>query len=360
MTRQSIARNTALTFILAILFLFLLVAPAAAATHTAYSDVPRNAWYYSAVDYVTKSGIMNGTGNNIFSPSRTMTRGMQATLLARLAGKNTTGGSTWYEKGMTWALTNGITTNADPHGIVTREEIVTMLHSYARLEGCDLSATSNLNEFADNYKVSFSAIPAMKWAVGTGIMNGKDGKRLDPTGHLTRAELSQLITNFCNKYPSAAKAATPPCSYCAKTDHTSAALCPKKAVVERGATGRLVIPSVGIDVATFNSYNQATANAPDSAATYYNDVELMVADHRNQEFATLRDCKAGDTAYFKTGDEIMEYVCAKIIKGYNLGKDLTDEKYVSIWRTNPGGITCYTCQGLDASKIWIVFFVPVK
>ena len=36
----------------------------------------------------------------------------------------------------------------------------------------------------------------MTWAVNAGVINGKDGNRLDPQGTATRAEVAQVLMNF--------------------------------------------------------------------------------------------------------------------------------------------------------------------
>ena len=57
----------------------------------------------------------------------------------------------------------------------------------ADLCGYDTSARASLKDFADAAKVSDYAADAMQWAVANGILNGTDGKRLDPAGSATRA-----------------------------------------------------------------------------------------------------------------------------------------------------------------------------
>ena len=69
--------------------LLLATAPAAFAANTGFTDVPNNAWYAEAVQYVTDNGLMSGTGNNQFSPNAATTRGMLMTVLARNAGTDT-------------------------------------------------------------------------------------------------------------------------------------------------------------------------------------------------------------------------------------------------------------------------------
>ncbi len=80
------------------------VIPAGTTTEK-FSDVTANDWFASAISYVSGKKLMSGTGSGKFSPNASTTRGMLMTILARYAGEDTTGGSTWYEKGMNWAKT---------------------------------------------------------------------------------------------------------------------------------------------------------------------------------------------------------------------------------------------------------------
>ena len=59
---------------------------------TLYGDVSENAWYASAVNWVTAQGIMNGTGSG-FSPQSKITREQICVTLARYAGLTYQGGA---------------------------------------------------------------------------------------------------------------------------------------------------------------------------------------------------------------------------------------------------------------------------
>ena len=48
---------------------------------TGFADVSGTAWYASAVNYVVDKGLMNGTGEDKFSPNADTTRGMIVTVL---------------------------------------------------------------------------------------------------------------------------------------------------------------------------------------------------------------------------------------------------------------------------------------
>ena len=40
----------------------------------------------------------------------------------------------------------------------------------------------------------------MQWAVANGILNGTDGKRLDPAGSATRAQCAAMLVRFQDKF----------------------------------------------------------------------------------------------------------------------------------------------------------------
>ena len=154
--------------------------------------VENREWYADAVQYVADKGLMSGTGSGSFSPNAPTTRAMLMTVLARYAGEDTTGGATWYEKGMNWAKANGVSDGTDPNANITREQLVTMLYRYADSPAAD----SSLTAFADNATVNLYAVSATQWAVANGIVNGSNG-RLNPQNNATRAEVAAILMRFC-------------------------------------------------------------------------------------------------------------------------------------------------------------------
>lgn len=161
-------------------------------TEKAFSDVAKSDWFADAVAYVTDKGLMNGTGSDTFSPNASTTRGMLMTVLARYAGEDTTGGATWYEKGMNWAKAKGVSDGTNPTVNITREQLVTMLYRYAGSP----AANGSLDSFSDAASVSSYAVNAMQWAVANGIVNGSNGK-LNPQNNATRAEVAAILMRFC-------------------------------------------------------------------------------------------------------------------------------------------------------------------
>ena len=157
-----------------------------------YSDVKTGDWFNDAVKYVSDKGLMSGTGSDKFAPSTTTTRAMLMTVLARYAGEDTTGGATWYEKGMEWAKAKGVSDGTNPNANITREQLVTMLYRYAGSPKAD----GKLDSFSDSASVSTYAADAMQWAVANGIVNGSNGK-LNPQNNATRAEVAAILMRFC-------------------------------------------------------------------------------------------------------------------------------------------------------------------
>ena len=164
------------------------------AQNVSFDDVKPTEWYADAVRCVVEKGLMSGTGTDAFSPDGTTTRGMLMTILARYAGADTTGGANWYEKGMVWAQSAGISDGRAPEAGITREQLVTMLYRYADVP----EAGGTLDAFADADTVSSYAVDAMRWAAANGIVNGSHG-RLNPQGNATRAQVAAMLMRFCEK-----------------------------------------------------------------------------------------------------------------------------------------------------------------
>lgn len=164
------------------------------AQNVSFADVKPTEWYADAVRCVVEKGLMSGTGTDAFSPDGTTTRGMLMTILARYAGADTTGGASWYEKGMAWAQSAGISDGRAPEAGITREQLVTMLYRYADVP----EAGGTLDAFADADTVSAYAVDAMRWAAANGIVNGSHG-RLNPHGNATRAQVAAMLMRFCEK-----------------------------------------------------------------------------------------------------------------------------------------------------------------
>lgn len=163
-----------------------------------FRDVAVSDWYFDAVQYVLEKGLMNGTSDWTFAPNDATTRGMIVTILARVEGVNTNG-NPWYAAGQKWAMDNGISDGTNMPGVITREQLATILYRYAKQKGYDVSKSAALTGFSDADKVSGYAFDAMQWAVAEGLLQGSNGK-LDPQGSATRAQVATILMRFMQKY----------------------------------------------------------------------------------------------------------------------------------------------------------------
>ena len=164
--------------------------------------------YYDAVAYVYEKGLMDGTSAVTFAPGAVLTRAMTAQVLWNLAGSPAAPGGAgftdvaadaWYAGAVNWAAAQGIVAGYDtgafgPEDAVTREQLAAMLYRYAGTP----EPTGDLDGFADKDAASGYAADALCWAVGEGLLTGKDGGRLDPAGTATRAEVAVILMRFCH------------------------------------------------------------------------------------------------------------------------------------------------------------------
>ena len=175
-----------------------------------FTDVSAGDWFYEAVQFVYENGLMDGVGNNLFAPNATLNRAMAVTILYRLEGSPDldgenlgypfadVDGDTWYSDAVYWARCNGIVDGVEnnhfnPTGSLTREQMATVLYRYAQYKGADVSASGDISGFADSANVSSWAVDAVKWAVGTGLVNGVEGNALAPQGTSTRAQAAAVL-----------------------------------------------------------------------------------------------------------------------------------------------------------------------
>jgi len=175
-----------------------------------YTDVLSTAWFYDSVRYVTEKGLMNGTGNNAFSPNMPMTRAMFATVLHRLAGKPVISGretftdveaGQWYTEAICWTSENKLimgygNNEFGTNDNITREQVITILLRYSEMRGFATGIQANLSNYADEHQISKWALNAMHWAVNTEIISGRTPTALVPQGPITRAEVAQVLLNY--------------------------------------------------------------------------------------------------------------------------------------------------------------------
>ena len=178
-------------------------------TELPFVDVAEGDWYYDAVADVYDAGLMTGIDGTHFAPNQKLARAQFALILYRLNDSPEVDGKSpfkdvaegdWYTDAVIWANKKGIITGYTDTGLfgpgddITREQLVVMMYRYQKSISDVKAESVDLSDFKDGAKVSAFAKEAMEWAVGTGVISGKDnGTVLDPQGTATRAECATII-----------------------------------------------------------------------------------------------------------------------------------------------------------------------
>ena len=156
-----------------------------------FVDVPAGAWYSDAVAYVYANGLMQGTSATTFEPDAGLTRSMVWAVLARMDGE-TVSGTGWQSVARAWAVRSGVSDGTDPNGLITREQLVTMLWRFAGEPTTD----ATLSGYSDAASVNAWATTAMAWAIDNGIITGVTDTTLVPQGTATRAQCAAILMRY--------------------------------------------------------------------------------------------------------------------------------------------------------------------
>ena len=179
-----------------------------------FDDVSEYDWFRDDVMFVYGKEMMLGTSDITFNPYGMATRSMIATILWRMEGSPSpmnvpdfadVDRDVWYSDAVAWATENGIyqgygNGRFGPNDPVTREQLAAIFCRYANYKRYDVIADGSLDQFDDGDTVSDWAQEALKWAIGSGLINGKPDATLDPQGTANRAEIAAILHRFIEKY----------------------------------------------------------------------------------------------------------------------------------------------------------------
>jgi len=172
-----------------------------------FTDILETDWFFSAVNTAFRQGLFNGTSTTEFSPSGSMTRGMFATVLGRLAGVPAVEGNVGI------VLGDGVNVRSKP---TTDSEILTVCAQYACVtvlsesDGWHKIQTGSVVGYIRNDLIKsgpvYSDVPEgmyyssyVSWAGLTGIANSAGGT-FDPDRNITREEMSVMLCNYAKQY----------------------------------------------------------------------------------------------------------------------------------------------------------------
>ncbi len=177
-----------------------------------FEDVDEDDWYYDAVEYANENNLFNGLTAVEFGPDGVITRAMLVTVLYRAEGNpeveyqspfTDLENGAYYENAVAWAYANGIVkgyteTMFAPDENIIREQIAAIMYRYAEYKEYDTSVGENTNilSYVDVSEISEYAIPAVQYAVGSGLMKGKSASTINPKDGATRAEVAAILQRF--------------------------------------------------------------------------------------------------------------------------------------------------------------------
>ena len=177
---------------------------------TPFTDVGTKQWYTQAINEAYSSKIMAGTSSTTFSPNMELTRGMLVQMLYALEGKpavttkttfSDVSSSAYYYDAMGWAQKNGIIAGysdgtVGPTDKLTREQAVVILNAYAKYKNASSGNSKAITSFSDASKVSSWASSAVQWAYGNGLLGGFEDNTLRPQSTTTRAQMAQIMMQY--------------------------------------------------------------------------------------------------------------------------------------------------------------------
>jgi uncharacterized protein (DUF1501 family) len=166
-----------------------------------FFDVPDDAFYTTAVDWLAVTGVTTGTGVGTFSPNDNVTRGQMATFLHRYSGEpegspaagfSDVSPVRYYSDAVDWLADQGITTGVGgnrfaPDDVVTRGQMAAFLW---RLEG--EPGGSPAAGFSDVSAGAFYAA-AVDWLLYRGITTGVGGNRFAPNDPVSRGQMATFL-----------------------------------------------------------------------------------------------------------------------------------------------------------------------
>lgn len=176
-----------------------------------FTDVRTSDWFYDPVKYVYEEGLMTGTGATAFAPNVTTTRAMIVSILYRLEGGPAVSGnsspfndvhtSDWYYDAVRWAERTGVVGGVGdgrfaPNTAITREQLAAMLMNYANYKHQNVSARADLSRYSDADRVSAWAEDAVAWANAEGYISGMTATTIAPQGSATRAQVAAILQRY--------------------------------------------------------------------------------------------------------------------------------------------------------------------
>lgn len=179
-----------------------------------FADMPdADAWSHAGLDYCIAAGLMHGMTPVTVAPEALATRAQVVQLLWAAAGSPKTTGTlpftdvapgAWYYDAVHWAYRTGLVsgtspTTFTPDAAITRQDFTVILYAQA---GRPAMIGTALAAFPDAGQVAGYAYAALTWAVEQGLIGGvgtPSGPQLAPRGYATRAQVAKILMGYYDK-----------------------------------------------------------------------------------------------------------------------------------------------------------------
>ncbi len=186
-----------------------------------FTDVKAKGWYKKAVDYSYNNGFISGMSATEFGINTPVTRGMFITILARIAGVDTSGAANkvqtkfadvksgkYYTAAIKWASENGVVTGLSdtefgPDAAIERQQLCRMIVNFAKYMKIELKALQAEIKFTDESSIRKYAKTAVATCQKAGIVSGyavDGGMEFRPLNTATRAEAAQILYKFHSEF----------------------------------------------------------------------------------------------------------------------------------------------------------------
>lgn len=175
----------------------------------------RTHWAKTWIQTLANRQILNGTGDNRFSPDASITRAEFVQVLAKLSGQDFSGMKTdafadvkstdWFAPAVAWATEQGVASGTgaaafSPNAQITRQDMAVMLSRYLdKVAQKQLPEKAQPLTFTDAASIAPYAAEAVSSMQTGGIISGMadgSGYRFAPTARATRAEAAVMVAKL--------------------------------------------------------------------------------------------------------------------------------------------------------------------
>ena len=187
---------------------FLAALPGKSGPGFPFTDVEQSRWSYPYVKALYDNGNIQGMTAAAFAPEVQLTRGQLVTLLGRMAGVNTrlyarcafsdVAADSYCAPYVEWARQNrvvqGVGDNQfSPDSPATREQLAVIVSNFARNQRIPLTAVNAPVTFTDSGSISSWSAAAVAQLQQAGVLSGYPEGNFRPQSHVSREEACKIL-----------------------------------------------------------------------------------------------------------------------------------------------------------------------